>query len=111
MGTLNNPGIYRCLDKLKANPDMPYFLLLASDPDAPKTVRDWAARYAQRPNAKGDKVAEALQVAKDMEDWRTVPAHHPFDDAIPTWLFRSWSGGVVFGVLISLGTFGVWVTR
>lgn len=70
MGTLNNPGAYDCLKKLQANPDMPYFLLLASDKRAPKRVRDWAAEVLADPTAtprEREKAAEAYEVAGKMD--------------------------------------------
>lgn len=69
MGTLNQPGAYNCLEKLQANPDMPYFLLLGKDPAAPGTVRHWAS-HAMVNGASAEKVSEALRVAEQMEDYQ-----------------------------------------
>lgn len=69
MGTLNNPGMFDCLKKLQENPDMPYFLLLASDPIAPKIVRNWAASSINE-GIHNDKVPEAFEVAGAMEAWK-----------------------------------------
>lgn len=73
MATLNDPGQYDCLKKLKENPDMPYFLLLASDPLAPKGVRDWSAR-AQQAGVAPEKCAEAIECAEAMEAWQAKRA-------------------------------------
>jgi len=69
MGTLNQPGKFDCLKKLQENPDMPYFLLLASDPIAPKIVRTWAASSMNQ-GIHSDKVAEAFELAGQMEAWK-----------------------------------------
>lgn len=69
MTTLNKPGPYDCLKKLQAHPDMPYFLILASDITAPHVVRDWAAR-AQVAGVDQAKISEALQDADDMQAWQ-----------------------------------------
>lgn len=71
MGTLNNPGQYDCLTKLQANPDMPYFLLLAKDKSAPETVRHWAS-HAMNNGVNPEKVAEALKCADQMEVWQNA---------------------------------------
>lgn len=97
--------------KAKANPQMPHFTLLATDPDAPKTVRDWAARYAQRPGAKGSKIDEANVIAADMERWRAVECDDVFDDAMPAWLFSGWTGGFICGAALTLSVFALWVSR
>lgn len=90
---------------LKSKPrGMPVFPLLASDPDAPKTVRDWAARYSRRPNADGHKVEGAMQVAYDMEDWKT---DHRFDDGgwsiMP--MLQSWPSGYICGSVLTVIAF------
>lgn len=91
-------------------PGMPVFCLLAKDPDAAKTVRDWAARHASRPYADGEKVAGAMRIASAMEDWRIV---HRFD--IEGWsimpLLRGWTGGLFCGSAITLAVFCLWVTK
>lgn len=97
--------------KAKANPHMPHFTLLASDPDAPKTVRNWAAHHAMRPGAKPSKVDEAYAIAADMERWRTVECDDVFDDAMPAWLYTGWTGGFVCGALASLGLFAFYLSN
>lgn len=69
MGTLNNRGSYDCLAKLEKNPDMPFFLLLASDKSAPETIRHWAS-HAMHNGVKPDKIAEAYRCADEMEAYR-----------------------------------------
>lgn len=69
MGTIRNTGPYDCLAKLQANPDMPYFLLLASDPNAPARVRDWADRAEELKSHEPEKIEEARSVAVEMEKW------------------------------------------
>ena len=72
LGTLHSPSRYDCLAKLQRNPDMPYFLLLASDRQAPKTVRYWGGLLANDPTASPqsrDKAGEAYEVAGRMECW------------------------------------------
>lgn len=66
MATLNNPGNFNCIAKLEANTDMPFFLLLGSDPLAAKRVRDWAADAALH-GVNPAKVEEAVRCAYEME--------------------------------------------
>lgn len=110
MGTLNKPGAHNCLGKLQRHPNMPYFLLLASDPDAPKTVMDWAVRRGQRGDPNG-KAAEAYEVAGAMEAWK---AHHDsspalVDETAGGWsivpLLKGKSGAFLGGVAFTLGVF------
>jgi hypothetical protein len=75
MGTKNNPGTYDCYEK--AEPDEPMFVLLARDPRAPLLVRMWAALELTGGDATTvdlkrftDKVQEALECSKSMEEWR-----------------------------------------
>lgn len=72
MATLNNAGRFDCLAKLQRNPDMPYFLLLASDPAAPSAIRHWCTRRVEiGKNESGDtKILEALACATAMERWQ-----------------------------------------
>jgi len=75
MGTLHSPSRYDCLRKLEANPDMPYFLLLASDEQMPKRVRDWASTLMIDPRSTAqqrDKAAEAYEVAGRAEAWQVT---------------------------------------
>ncbi len=71
MGTLNNPGQHDCLTKLQKNPDMPYFLLLASDPATPETIRFWAAK-SEAAGVDPAKVAEARHLAWQIESWQVA---------------------------------------
>ena len=67
MGTKNNPGAFDCIKN--AEPDEPYFALLARDKHAPALVRAWAnARELEREDPA--KVAEARACADSMEAWR-----------------------------------------
>lgn len=68
MATLNNPGPYDCLAKLQWKPDMPFFVLLASDPIAADLVREWAYR-AKLAGVNPEKVAEAERCAMQIDDW------------------------------------------
>lgn len=67
MGSKNNPGAYD--GYAKALPDEPLFVLMGRDPDAPMLVRLWASIRA-RSGEVPEKVAEALQCANAMDDWR-----------------------------------------
>lgn len=67
MGTKNNPGRYDCY--ANAEPDEPMFILLGRDPDAPRLVREWAKARSQR-GEDASKVNEALDCARDMEEFR-----------------------------------------
>lgn len=76
MATKNNPGAFDCY--ANADPDEPIFVLKATDPLAPGTVRMWASRYEihKRRKNKGyltlrqeRKVAEAQKCADDMARW------------------------------------------
>lgn len=64
MGTKNQPGRFDAM--AKAEPDEPYFVLLARDPKASSLVRQWATeRHAEGEN--GEVVMEALTVAAAMD--------------------------------------------
>ena len=72
MATKNRPGEFDCY--AAADPDEPLFVLRSTDTLAPMLVREWVLLYQQK---KGDltpeqsrKVKEALQVARDMEEWK-----------------------------------------
>ncbi len=65
----------------KATDDMPIFVLLPTDPDAPGAVRDWARRYIERKagaliaggpteTREQRKYLDALKVADVMDHWR-----------------------------------------
>jgi hypothetical protein len=62
--TLLDPS--SCLNK--ATPDEPLFVLRAKDPTAPQAIRQWAAMNDGIQPA--EKVAQALAIAEDMDDWR-----------------------------------------
>jgi hypothetical protein len=67
MGTKNQPAPNDCY--AKAEPDEPYFVLLARDAGAPNLVEIWAADRA----AKGEDpavVEEARENAVAMREWR-----------------------------------------
>jgi hypothetical protein len=78
MGTKNNPGKYDCY--AAAEPDEPLFVLRATDPLAPNTIRGWAMNRCHqiasgvRPNTpeQWEKIAEAFSCATNMETWRAV---------------------------------------
>lgn len=70
---INNP--VSCLNRCEDGE--PVFVVRASDYLAPQTVRTWAARYAGDHTARGtydarrrEKVAEALELAAEMQAWR-----------------------------------------
>jgi hypothetical protein len=54
----------------KAAPNEPIFVLRAQDRIAPFAVRYWAAQ-AERWGAPREKVDEAIELAKAMENWPT----------------------------------------
>lgn len=67
LGTKQNPSAFDALSK--AEPDEPYFTLLARDPIAATLVRRWATEM----HSKGlgqTKTFEALNVANEMDAWR-----------------------------------------
>lgn len=70
MGTLNKPAPHDCMTKLQANPDMPYFLLLASDPSFGQVVRHWAQLAIVTGCHEKEKAMEALHCAEAGETWR-----------------------------------------
>jgi len=75
LGTLNSPSKFDCLAKLQRNPNMPYFLMLASDEQFAKRIRDWAITLSNDPRstqAQRDKAAEALEVAGRGEAWQAL---------------------------------------
>lgn len=72
MGTLNKPGAHDCLAKLKRNPDMPYFLLLASDPLFGQIVRAWASAATVTAAHGTDKIDEAISCAEVGDKWRAA---------------------------------------
>lgn len=77
MGTKENPGKYDCL--AKAEPDEPYFMLLARDPMAPALVRMWCeTRKVLDPECPPEKIREAYNVAIQMEDWKDNHPDHGF---------------------------------
>lgn len=65
MSTKLDPGAYDCY--AKAEPDEPYFMLLARDPHAAVLVNLWAAmrRLNKNPDD-ADKIAEAEKCANQM---------------------------------------------
>lgn len=92
MGTKLKPGAFDCYDA--AEDDEPMFVLLARDEDAPALIYEWArkrfrrlaeehrgVRYPEREqHAENErvikvlrKIAEALQCAQNMRDWRERP--------------------------------------
>jgi hypothetical protein len=66
MGTKNNPGAYDCL--AKAEPDEPFFVLLARDKHAPALVWMWAT-LRELDGEDPAKVQEARQCVADMMAW------------------------------------------
>jgi hypothetical protein len=76
MGTKNQPGNFDCY--ANAEPDEPYFVLLARDAYAPHLVRQWAHNRSMaidldaKPESDRAMVREALQCADAMERWRLV---------------------------------------
>jgi hypothetical protein len=74
MGTKNNPGKFDCY--AKAEPDEPMFILLARDPSAPWLIEKWCDERAtqigagDRPESDREKIAEAIECAREMRRWR-----------------------------------------
>ena len=75
MATKNNPGEFDCY--AAAHPDEPLFVLRSTDPLAPQLVREWAVLYTRDRGGidalderQERKVTEALQCAREMEDWK-----------------------------------------
>jgi len=66
---LKNPK--SCINQ--SQDDEMVFVLCARDPSAPAAVREWAKQYQQR-GGRPEKVAEALQAATRMEEWRAARA-------------------------------------
>lgn len=66
MATKAEPGAFDC--HANAKMDEPLFTLLARDAQAPALVRLWATAR-EKLGENPDKVAEARQVAVDMESW------------------------------------------
>ena len=62
---------FDCLGKAKE--DEPIFVLRANDPVAPATIRAWMSLRAieglDKPH-EAERIAQADQVARDMEKWR-----------------------------------------
>ena len=54
----------------KAEPDEPYFTLLARDSVAPVLVKQWAEISSQRGDQPTEQILEARRVASAMESWR-----------------------------------------
>lgn len=76
MGTKNTPSQFDCY--AAAEPDEPYFTLLARDDSAPDLVDQWAdaresaIRLGLKPTSDAEKVAEARACAEDMRAWRRM---------------------------------------
>lgn len=74
MGTKNNPAEFDCY--ANALPDEPMFILLARDPAAPDIVeqwargREWQINSGKKPETDRQMVAEALECAAKMREWR-----------------------------------------
>lgn len=66
MGTKLQPGKYDAYDK--AAPDEPMFVLIARDETAPLLIEIWAMLKRQS-GSSPEKVAEALDCARDMRRW------------------------------------------
>lgn len=67
MGTKNEPGKFDCY--AKADPDEPMFTLLGRDADAAFIVRVWIHVKKYLGDASPEKLAEAEQCAKQLEDY------------------------------------------
>lgn len=73
MGTLVDPGPHDCLARLE--PDEPYFLLRATDIQAPELVRRWArvrrelVEHGVKPASDLAAAAEAIACADAMQRW------------------------------------------
>ena len=68
MGRRKEDGTWEdsCLEKLK--PGEPFFVLRAQDLLAPEIVREWATR-AHTAGTPREKVIEAFETSKRMEEW------------------------------------------
>lgn len=82
MGSINTPGEFDCLAKLQANPDMPSFVLLPTDPCAITTILWWAASREEAirdgviPDTERQrrKIIEARACVQKFTDWQTARA-------------------------------------
>lgn len=77
MGTKTNPGPFDCYGK--AADDEPIFTLRAKDPNAPDVICYWVQqrllscfREGRSILLEADKLHHALQIARDMEEWRRL---------------------------------------
>ena len=79
MGTKNKPGTFDCLTH--AEPDEPYFLLLARDPVAPVLVRLWVElrRAIDKKEEDAAQRAEALDCRNSMLEWMEKNRPHKLD--------------------------------
>lgn len=77
MGTKNKPGEYDCLAKV--DPNEPIFVLRAKDRLAPVLVRLWA-QLALLCGCKLKKCSEAVDCARDMDDWARRHGGSKFPD-------------------------------
>lgn len=68
MGTKNNPAPYDCM--ANAEPDEPYFVLLARDPLAAELVLAWAILRRATVDEGPAQADEAAACAGAMERWR-----------------------------------------
>lgn len=69
MGTMNNPGKYDCIERLRREPDMPYFLLLGADRHAPALVWIWST-LRELDGDDQEKAAEARRACAEMMKWQ-----------------------------------------
>lgn len=70
MGTLNKPGKFDCMARLRQMPDAPYFLLLATDRHAPALVWLWSTLAELEGPARAEKSQEARDVVAQMLEWQ-----------------------------------------
>lgn len=70
MGTKENPGEFDCHGN--AESDEPVFTLVARDPSAPDTIRNWCRHrvFTGKNKISDEQIREALECADNMEDWR-----------------------------------------
>lgn len=87
MGTKAHPSNFDCYANAEA--DEPMFTVLGRDKDAPLLVKMWALLREQavemgaKPPSDLAMVAEARQVAYEMERWRRVNRHDDRQGALP----------------------------
>ena len=81
MATKEKPSPFDAYSR--AENDEPYFTLLARDPIAATLVRQWASAQHARGLLDSSKTFEALEIANEMDKWRTEYDARPKPPVIP----------------------------